>query len=409
MTQTDFGWSSNADDSHTPYADRIRFIYGTSSVSGNLHSFWLRADNDWSSSEYARGAIYISSTKEIVAQSTLMKGKGEIIWISGSFGPSGISKNTDYIIAAWDDENAHSTYTDNAGDKDYLSTTSKDFSASGNGDFSKYFNPLNTALFSKFTSGIQELFISYTPSAGAILPPYPESIYIISSNGCYKSSQTTATISSQVYGGSGTVTYVWGNNDAGTSSINDWDNSVKDGTIRYTGDEFKYQITDGLSPEHTYYTRTYISSNWFSNTEDWSNLTTFITLPLPINNSGNVWIFYSGNRYPRYAIGSWCSRWDEDEWGVVYETFLTSSQRDALFTHIVPGAVKELYNILGTPKYIDSTFSSGNTLILEPQHDYGISSIREKRTIGVKNITDWIIPHTNRIGVKIEGIRLDIE
>ena len=80
-----------------------------------------------------------------------------------------------------------------------------------------------------------------------------------------------------------------------------------------------------------------------------------------------------------------------------------------MFSHIVPGAVKELYNILGTPKYIDSTFSSGNTLILEPQHDYGISSIREKRTIGVKNITDWIIPHTNKIGVKIEGIRLDIE
>lgn len=121
----------------------------------------------------------------------------------------------------------------------------------------------------------------------------------------------------------------------------------------------------------------------------------------------NLRIYYSCNSYPNNYIDCWCTRWDENNWGLVAETFLGSSNRDNLFANVTPGAVRELYNILGTPKYIDTTYTSGNTIILEPQHGYGLSSLREKRMIGVKNISDRFITR-DKLGVKIEGIRLDI-
>lgn len=106
-------------------------------------------------------------------------------------------------------------------------------------------------------------------------------------------------------------------------------------------------------------------------------------------------------------IKCWNTRWDEGNWDLTVETFLDVGDRNFLFRNVVPGAYRELYNILGTPKYIDTTYSSSNTLILEPISGYGISSLREKRTIAVKNIADTFIVR-DKFGVKIEGIRLDI-
>ena len=117
-------------------------------------------------------------------------------------------------------------------------------------------------------------------------------------------------------------------------------------------------------------------------------------------------IYYSGNKYPNHFVNAPIKRWDEGDWNVVIETFLDSSNRDTLFGNVVPGAVTEMYNILGTPKYWDTTYSSGNTLILEPQHSYGVSSLREKRIVAVKSITDTFI-NRNYFHVKIECLRLD--
>lgn len=119
-------------------------------------------------------------------------------------------------------------------------------------------------------------------------------------------------------------------------------------------------------------------------------------------------IYYSCNAYPMRYVDCFCTRWDEGNWDVTIETFLESANRDALFANVTPGAVRELYNVLGTPKYIDTTYESGNTLIYEPTHGFGLSSLRQKRTIAVKNISDSFI-HRNYFNVKIEGIRLDIE
>jgi len=121
----------------------------------------------------------------------------------------------------------------------------------------------------------------------------------------------------------------------------------------------------------------------------------------------NCRLYYSGNQYPTYYIDVPIKRWDEGNWDVTVEMFLESSNRDTLFTYVTPGAVRELYNILGTPNYIDTTYNSGNTLILEPIYGYGLSGLREKRTIGVKNISDTFI-NKNHFNVKIEGFRLDV-
>jgi len=122
----------------------------------------------------------------------------------------------------------------------------------------------------------------------------------------------------------------------------------------------------------------------------------------------NCRLYYSGNNYPNTYVDVPIKRWDESNWDVVIEMFLGSSNRNSIFANVTPGAVRELYNILGTPKFIDTTYNSGNTIILEPLHGYGLSSLREKRTCAVKNISDTFI-NWNNFNVKIEMKRLDIE
>ena len=116
-------------------------------------------------------------------------------------------------------------------------------------------------------------------------------------------------------------------------------------------------------------------------------------------------IYYSGNSFPTYFINAPISRWDEDNWDVIIETFLTSSNRDTLFAHVQPGIYSEKTNQLGWTIITDTTYNSGNTLIIEPQHPFGVSSLRESRTIVVTNISDGFIT-PRYFGIKIEGKRI---
>lgn len=104
-------------------------------------------------------------------------------------------------------------------------------------------------------------------------------------------------------------------------------------------------------------------------------------------------------------IQCWGTRWDETNDGMTFETFMDACDRNYLMDNVTPKAVRELYNILGTKKFIDTTFTSSNTLIIEPIDGYGISSLVEKKTIGVKNIRTRLI-NSETYGVKIEGIFL---
>lgn len=123
---------------------------------------------------------------------------------------------------------------------------------------------------------------------------------------------------------------------------------------------------------------------------------------------GTCRIYYSGNAYPTYYENVPIHRWDEDNWGGTIEFSCESGARDNIFNNIVPGAVRELYNILGTPHYIDTTYESGNTLIFEPIYGYGLSSnVRQRRLVAVKNASDTFMVK-DRFLCKIEWLRLDI-
>lgn len=101
-------------------------------------------------------------------------------------------------------------------------------------------------------------------------------------------------------------------------------------------------------------------------------------------------------------IRCWDTRWDEENYNVIIETFIDACDRNYLANRITPAAVTELYNILGVPHFIDLTYSSSNSLIAEPISGFGISGLRERRVIAVKNYTDHFInPET--YGIKIEG------
>jgi len=106
-------------------------------------------------------------------------------------------------------------------------------------------------------------------------------------------------------------------------------------------------------------------------------------------------------------IRCWNTRFDEGNWDCTIETFLDPCDRNFIARNITPGAVKEMYNILGTPTYWDITYNSGNTLTFLPIGGTGLSGLRETRRIGIKNFSDTFITK-DYLGIKIEGMRLDI-
>lgn len=102
------------------------------------------------------------------------------------------------------------------------------------------------------------------------------------------------------------------------------------------------------------------------------------------------------------AIRCWCSRWDEGNWDGSFEFIMDPCDRNFIFPRVTPGAVRELYNILGTPEFIDTTYTSSNTLIVEPIAGCGVSSLRSRRVIGVKNISDNFL-NKDTFVVKMDG------
>ena len=115
----------------------------------------------------------------------------------------------------------------------------------------------------------------------------------------------------------------------------------------------------------------------------------------------NLKIIYSGSSYIQVP----CSRWDEDGWNVSLEFIASSSNRNTLLNNIVPGAVGELYNILGTPKYIDTTYNSGNTLWLTPILGTSLYSLRDSTKIAVKRYSDTLL-RWDLYKIKIDGVKL---
>lgn len=92
-----------------------------------------------------------------------------------------------------------------------------------------------------------------------------------------------------------------------------------------------------------------------------------------------------------------CSRWNVANYEFTVETWLTKDQLSDLRDSIVPGAVGELFKILGEPRYFDGTWQADNTITFTPTGSVGDLRFKVKEKTGfVKNITtrvispDWI-------------------
>lgn len=115
-------------------------------------------------------------------------------------------------------------------------------------------------------------------------------------------------------------------------------------------------------------------------------------------------IYYSSMTGDNF-INCWCSRWDVQNYNVVVETWISGGALQTLQDNIVPGAVGELYTVLGRPRYYDSTWQGKNTLLLSPNDFRNLSNMRNDTVIFVKNITTNAIDGpSNYFNVKIEGL-----
>lgn len=392
------GYSSSTNSASSIAYDRLRYSwYTTGEVGGYLSKYWLKVSTTWSNSEYGRGAVYVSSSKALVAKTSEFVGDGTLHWITSDFQPSALNANTSYFICYWGDAGSKTVIFTTVADGaiHYRTSSAVYANTTPGGDFSKK-TPLNTA-GAGFTDGSANsklnMYVTYTTGEVPVVTTY---------NGCTAYNTTTATITGEVTNGSGTVWFYWGDNDA-ESTKGSWDNSYKVGT-KYDGNNFSKDLTS-LVPGTTYYYRTYISSNWYPTTSDWSTTATFSTSEVINPCSKDLKIYYNsltGNDF----ICCDCSRWDTDNYNVIIETWLTKSQLQTLRNNITPGAAGELYQILGAPTFYDQTWQGNNTIRLVPVN-ISLSSLynmRNGKTIYVKDVsTSPIEGKSGYLSVKVEG------
>jgi len=157
---------------------------------------------------------------------------------------------------------------------------------------------------------------------------------------------------------------------------------------------------DNLVIETRYAEKTSGSPNQFENT----GVGSMIFLWVSGESTGGGWM--QSPDWISRDVRCWCTRWDEGNWDVKFETFIDGCDRSTIFSNVIPGAVSEQMNILGTPTFIDSTYSSSNTLILSPISNYGLSSVRQERMIAVSNIRDAFLTK-DKLTMKIEGKRIN--
>jgi len=335
MTYHEIGWSSNVETDFVSIQDRIRYIYDTAEYNGTLDKFQVEAVS-WTDSEYARGAIFISSTRELVAQTAPFPGVNADVRLTADFGPSSIVAGEDYIIAIWGDENVKFVSRDTNGPH-YWYDNVRDYSQSGNGNFSLYLDPLDQNNEYSKADGYSLIMYATYQEVGVGTAEHP-----------YASHRS-----------------------------------------------FPYLFT----------TDTYsnpIEGFWLGEEE--------VIVPHAWGYDYDLAIYYgslSGNNF----VDCRCSRWDIQNYSVVVETWLKEDQLALIRENTRPGAVGELYTILGRPRYYDKTWDGSNTLRLLPtpssnyMNDSTLNKMRKETLIYPKNITTHPIQGSNGwIGIKIEGM-----
>jgi hypothetical protein len=116
-------------------------------------------------------------------------------------------------------------------------------------------------------------------------------------------------------------------------------------------------------------------------------------------------IFYDTLEEPNIIRG-WCTRWDTSDYSVTIETWLNKTNVQNLVTNLRPGAVTELYQILGKPYYYDQSWTGDNTLRIIPEisSSSNLKNMRKEVVIYPKNIsTSPVIGRSDWFMMKIEG------
>ena len=85
-------------------------------------------------------------------------------------------------------------------------------------------------------------------------------------------------------------------------------------------------------------------------------------------------------------INCWCGRWQVDNYTFIIETWLTKTQYQNLRDSVRPGAVGELFNILGKPHFYDASWSTANTLTFTPIAGNLLAKMRKPTTGYCKNL-----------------------
>jgi hypothetical protein len=105
-------------------------------------------------------------------------------------------------------------------------------------------------------------------------------------------------------------------------------------------------------------------------------------------------------------VSGWCTGWKQDGFSITINTFLNKEDTENLKNGITPGAVTELYSILGIPYYYDTTWTNSNTIDVRPVQ-FGTSTlhqIRNSMTIFPKDMMIEPMDGDNNLNlIKIEG------
>ena len=120
------------------------------------------------------------------------------------------------------------------------------------------------------------------------------------------------------------------------------------------------------------------------------------------NISGNA---IGGPVWTNNPVGCMCSNWKESNYDVTIETFLDASDRGYLFDNLIPGAIKQVYTILGQPHFADLSYSSGNSIIASPIIGSNLADMYSEKVIICKHLTDVPI-NTKLFHIKLDGVRI---
>lgn len=117
-------------------------------------------------------------------------------------------------------------------------------------------------------------------------------------------------------------------------------------------------------------------------------------------------IYYDTLELPN-RTSSWCSKWDTSNYSATIETWLQKEDMENIITNIKPGAVSELFQVLGSPYYYDTSWTGDNTIRIAPNPSSATSTLRYMRkeiilypktvsTSPIAGLRDWFL-------FKIEG------